>query len=221
VTLLAGLLPALSASKVTPLEALRPSVGAISLKRMAGLGFWGGAAMIAEHLIEEVRSRADIVEIIGELLPLKRAGKDFRALCPFHHEKTPSFYVVPAKGFYKCFGCGEAGDVFSFLMKRSGYSFQDAVRELAAKVGVDIPDERRQEGEEPHLPLHGLRRHAPQSALRRHGRGHAGSHPQRPHDGHDGRRPRRPQGRGHRPETRAGDSKEITGLTEGRHVSTL
>jgi DNA primase len=51
-------------------------------------------------------------------VPLKRAGKDFRALCPFHHEKTPSFYVVPAKGFYKCFGCGESGDVFTFLMKR-------------------------------------------------------------------------------------------------------
>jgi DNA primase len=110
--------------------------------------------MIQESIVDEVRARADIVEVVGEHISLKRAGKDFRALCPFHHEKTPSFYVVPAKGFYKCFGCGEAGDVFSFLMKRSGYSFQDAVRELAAKVGVDIPDERRQEGEEPHRQLY-------------------------------------------------------------------
>jgi DNA primase len=76
--------------------------------------------MIAESIIDEVRARADIVEVVGEQIPLKRAGKDFRALCPFHHEKTPSFYVVPSKGFFKCFGCGESGDVFSFLMKRGG-----------------------------------------------------------------------------------------------------
>ena len=110
--------------------------------------------MIPDAIVDEVRARADIVEIVGEHVSLKRAGKDFRALCPFHHEKTPSFYVVPAKGFYKCFGCGEAGDVFTFLMKRSGCSFQDAVRELAAKVGVEVPDERRQEGEEPHRKLY-------------------------------------------------------------------
>ena len=110
--------------------------------------------MIPDSIVDEVRARADIVEVLGEHISLKRAGKDFRALCPFHHEKTPSFYVVPAKGFYKCFGCGESGDVFSFLMKRSGYSFQDAVRELAAKVGVEIPDQRRQEGEEPHRKLY-------------------------------------------------------------------
>lgn len=95
--------------------------------------------MIAEHLVDEVRARADIVELIGEHVPLKRAGKDFRALCPFHQEKTPSFYVVPSKGFYKCFGCGESGDVFTFLMKRTGLGFQDAVRQVAQRVGVDIP----------------------------------------------------------------------------------
>lgn len=110
--------------------------------------------MIPEPIIDEVRARADIVEVVGEQISLKRAGKDFRALCPFHHEKTPSFYVVPAKGFYKCFGCGESGDVFSFLMKRGGLSFQDAVRELAGKVGVDIPDTRRSEGEEPHRKVY-------------------------------------------------------------------
>ena len=69
--------------------------------------------MIPDSIVDEVRARADVVDIIGEQIPLKRAGREFRALCPFHQEKTPSFYVVPAKGFYKCFGCGEAGDVFT------------------------------------------------------------------------------------------------------------
>jgi DNA primase len=112
--------------------------------------------MIPDHLIEEVRVRADIVEVIGELVPLKRAGKDFRGLCPFHHEKTPSFFVVPAKGFYKCFGCGESGDVFTFLMKRTGIGFLDAVRQVAAKVGVELPAPGRpDEEEEEHKELYG------------------------------------------------------------------
>lgn len=112
--------------------------------------------MIPDHLIEEVRDRADIVEVIGELLPLKRAGKDFRALCPFHHEKTPSFYVVPGKGIFKCFGCGESGDVFTFLMKQSGLGFLDAVRQLADRYGVELPAPGRPEDEdEPHRELYG------------------------------------------------------------------
>jgi DNA primase len=110
--------------------------------------------MIPEPIVDEVRARADIVEVIGAQISLKRAGKDFRALCPFHHEKTPSFYVVPAKGFYKCFGCGESGDVFSFLMKRSGVSFQEAVRELGGRYGVEIPDAQQGAGEEPHRRLY-------------------------------------------------------------------
>ncbi|MEX1182210.1 MAG: DNA primase [Gemmatimonadota bacterium] len=111
--------------------------------------------MIAESIVDEIRGRADIVEIVGEQVPLKRAGKDFRALCPFHHEKTPSFYVVPTKGFYKCFGCGESGDVFTFLMKRAGLSFQDAVRELGNRVGVEVPDPGTgPEAEEPHRILY-------------------------------------------------------------------
>ncbi|HSJ31194.1 MAG TPA: DNA primase [Longimicrobiales bacterium] len=111
--------------------------------------------MIAESIIDEIRARADIVEVVGEQVPLKRAGKDFRALCPFHHEKSPSFYVVPRGGFYKCFGCGESGDVFTFLMKRAGVSFQDAVRELGTKYGVDVPDPRLgREHDEPHRILY-------------------------------------------------------------------
>jgi DNA primase len=111
--------------------------------------------MIPEHLIDEVRARADIVEIIGEQVPLKRAGKDFRALCPFHNEKSPSFYVVPAKGFYKCFGCGESGDVFTFLMKRHGLSFVEAAREVAKRVGVELPEPGSiGDREEPHRAIY-------------------------------------------------------------------
>jgi DNA primase len=95
--------------------------------------------MIPDRIVEEVRERADIVEVVGEHLSLKRAGKEFKALCPFHNEKTPSFYVVPAKGFYKCFGCGASGDVFSFLMEHVGLSFNEAVEKLAQRVGVEIP----------------------------------------------------------------------------------
>jgi DNA primase len=95
--------------------------------------------MIPERIVDEVRERADIVEVIGEHLSLKRAGKEFKALCPFHQERTPSFYVVPGKGFYKCFGCGESGDVFGFLMKQLGLSFQEAVEKLAAREGITIP----------------------------------------------------------------------------------
>ncbi len=110
--------------------------------------------MIPDFVVDEVRARADIVEIVGEQVQLKRAGREFRALCPFHSEKTPSFYVVPAKGFYKCFGCGESGDVFTFLMKRQGLNFQEAVRQIAGRVGVEIPDAGATErAEEPHRKL--------------------------------------------------------------------
>ena len=106
--------------------------------------------MIPDDQVEEVRSRADIVQVIGDILPLKRSGKDYKACCPFHDEKTPSFYVVPAKGFYKCFGCGESGDVFAFLIKRLGLSFVDAVKHVAASSGVEIREVNRgQAGEDP------------------------------------------------------------------------
>jgi DNA primase len=94
--------------------------------------------VIPDDQVEEVRARADIVEIIGDIVPLKKSGKDYKACCPFHEEKTPSFYVVPAKGFYKCFGCGESGDVFSFLIKRLGLDFVDAVKHAAQRAGVEI-----------------------------------------------------------------------------------
>lgn len=98
--------------------------------------------MIPDDQVAEVRARADIIDIIGETVPLKKSGKDYKACCPFHDEKTPSFYVVPHKGFYNCFGCGESGDVFSFLMKRLGLDFVDAVKHVAERAGVEIREVR-------------------------------------------------------------------------------
>ena len=106
--------------------------------------------MIPDDQVEEVRARADIVQVIGDIVPLRKSGKDYKACCPFHDEKTPSFYVVPAKGFYKCFGCGESGDTFAFLMKHLGLSFVDAVKHAAASAGVEIREvSRGQTGEDP------------------------------------------------------------------------
>ena len=110
--------------------------------------------MIPDEVVDEVRQRADIVEIIGEHVALKRSGKDYKARCPFHEERTPSFYVVPAKGFYKCFGCGESGDVFTFLMKHLGMGFLDAVRLVAERSGVEIREVSRKEEVDPNRHLH-------------------------------------------------------------------
>lgn len=94
---------------------------------------------INEGKIDEIRRRADIISLIGEYVALKKAGKNFVGLCPFHQEKTPSFTVSSEKQIFHCFGCGEHGDVFSFLMKINNLTFPEAVRQLAKKVGVDIP----------------------------------------------------------------------------------
>ena len=103
--------------------------------------------MIPDIQVEEVRARADIVEIINEIVPLKKSGQNYKACCPFHEEKTPSFNVNP-KGFYKCFGCEESGDVFSFLMKRMGMDFVDAVKHVAQRTGVDIHEVKNDQKEE-------------------------------------------------------------------------
>ena len=94
---------------------------------------------VNEGKIDEIRRRADIVSLIGEYVALKKAGKNYIGLCPFHQEKTPSFTVSSEKQIFHCFGCGEHGDVFSFLMKINNITFPEAVRQLAKKVGVDIP----------------------------------------------------------------------------------
>ena len=86
------------------------------------------------------RQRADIVEIIGAHVRLKRAGRNFVGLCPFHNEKTPSFSVNAERGFFHCFGCGAGGTVFDFMMKVEGLSFPEAMRSLARRYGVTLPE---------------------------------------------------------------------------------
>lgn len=97
--------------------------------------------MFTEAKKEEVKDAADIVEVISDYVKLKRSGSGFTGLCPYHNEKTPSFNVNPNLRIFKCFGCGESGDVFKFVMDQDGISFPEAVRELADRYGVFIPEE--------------------------------------------------------------------------------
>ncbi|MEO7775357.1 MAG: CHC2 zinc finger domain-containing protein, partial [Steroidobacteraceae bacterium] len=96
---------------------------------------------IPKQFIEDLVGRADIVEIIGSRVPLKKAGREYRACCPFHDEKTPSFWVSPVKQFYHCFGCGQHGTALGFLMNHDRLSFPEAVEELASRLGVEVPRE--------------------------------------------------------------------------------
>ncbi|MDP2939901.1 MAG: DNA primase [Candidatus Omnitrophota bacterium] len=97
------------------------------------------AGLIPEDIINQVLDRVDIVEIISSYLPLKRAGRNFKALCPFHHEKTASFTVNPDKQIYHCFGCGVGGNVFNFVMRQERMEFPEAVEMLAKKLGINLP----------------------------------------------------------------------------------
>ena len=94
--------------------------------------------MIDSTTIRQVQDSANIVEIVGEHVSLKRAGKNFLGLCPFHEEKTPSFSVSPSKGIFKCFGCGAGGSVFQFIMRKDRVSFPEAVESLAQRLGIPI-----------------------------------------------------------------------------------
>ena len=95
---------------------------------------------IPDNTIEEIRSRADIYDVISEFVPLKKAGKNYKGLCPFHSEKTASFSVSPEKQIYHCFGCGAGGNVFKFLMEKEDLPFVDAVKRLAHRYQVTIPE---------------------------------------------------------------------------------
>ncbi|MDI6605561.1 MAG: CHC2 zinc finger domain-containing protein, partial [Candidatus Omnitrophota bacterium] len=96
-------------------------------------------SLIPENILEDILNRIDIVELISGYLPLKRAGRNFKACCPFHHEKTPSFMVSPERQIYHCFGCAESGNAFKFLMRHERMEFPEAVELLARKAGVVLP----------------------------------------------------------------------------------
>src|SRR6476661_3280351 len=97
---------------------------------------------IPTETIEQIAAANDIVEVIGSYFPLKRAGANFKALCPFHQEKTPSFMVSPSRQSFHCFGCGAGGSVFRFVMDYEHVDFPTAVRRLAARAGVPVIEER-------------------------------------------------------------------------------
>jgi DNA primase len=99
-------------------------------------------ARIPQQFIEELLGRVDIVELIDKRVPLKKQGREFAACCPFHNEKSPSFYVSPVKQFYHCFGCGAHGTALSFLIEYDHMEFREAVQELASLVGMEVPVEQ-------------------------------------------------------------------------------
>lgn len=96
-----------------------------------------------DTIIAQVRSAADIVDIVGQVTPLKLAGKSYKGLCPFHREKSPSFHVDRDKGLFYCFGCGTGGDVFKFLALTERFTFPEAVEHVAARVGIELPRKRK------------------------------------------------------------------------------
>src|SRR5437667_10780230 len=111
-------------------------------------------SLFPQQFIDDLRLAANIVQVVQEYVPLKRAGTTYKGLCPFHSEKTPSFHVNPDKGFFHCFGCGVGGDVFKFLELHERVDFPEAVKMLAEKFGIALP-ERSESSEDD-----GARRHA-------------------------------------------------------------
>lgn len=98
-------------------------------------------AGIPDHVLEQIREQTDIVDVVGRHVGLKKSGKQWKGLCPFHEERSPSFYVDPVRRSFKCFGCGAWGDAFDFIQRIEGVGFLAAVRSLGARVGVALPDQ--------------------------------------------------------------------------------
>ena len=98
--------------------------------------------MIPESVLSQIQDRIDIVEVIASYVSLRRAGRNFKAPCPFHHEKTPSFMVNVDKQIFHCFGCGAGGNVFGFLMKAEKKDFPEVVEMLAERTGVELPKDK-------------------------------------------------------------------------------
>jgi DNA primase len=117
--------------------------------------------MIPDSFIQDLLYRVDLIDLIDSYVPLKKTGANFAACCPFHSEKSPSFTVSPSKQFYHCFGCGAHGNAIGFIMAYSGAGFIDALKELAARCGLQLPDDQG------HAPQHGpQRQHSPKAWAR-------------------------------------------------------
>src|SRR5262252_5921330 len=99
------------------------------------------AGRIRDEAIRDIRERASLVEVVSDVVSLRRRGRSFTGLCPFHSEKTASFTVSEERGFFHCFGCGEHGDVFAFVMKTQALAFPEAVRRVAQRFGVPVPED--------------------------------------------------------------------------------
>ena len=115
---------------------------------------------IPQTFIQELIARADVVDIVGRYVQLKKGGANFMGLCPFHAEKSPSFSVSPTKQFYHCFGCGKSGDAISFLMEHTGASFHEAVEDLAQQYGMQVPEEAGSPQDRARAETEGARAHA-------------------------------------------------------------
>ena len=107
----------------------------------------GSKGRIPQEILDEIIARTDIVDVVGRYVPLKKQGQNFVGLCPFHHEKTPSFSVSQQKQIFHGFGCGVGGNVFKFLMEIDHLTFPEAVRKLAGEVGVKVPEREQSEEE--------------------------------------------------------------------------
>ena len=115
---------------------------------------------IPEEIVQEVLLRADIADVVGDYVLLKKTGENYKGLCPFHDEKTPSFTVSPAKGFFYCFGCQAKGNAAGFLMQQASLTFPEAIQMLASRYGVHIPEARTAQEPDKHKPLYDLLRAA-------------------------------------------------------------
>ncbi|MFA6707487.1 MAG: CHC2 zinc finger domain-containing protein, partial [Sphaerochaetaceae bacterium] len=98
-------------------------------------------AKFSESVIEEIKEKTSIVEVVSKYLTLNKKGDRYWGLCPFHTEKTPSFSVLPDKGFFHCFGCGKSGSIFDFVMEMEHLTFPEALKQLAESVGVTVQEE--------------------------------------------------------------------------------
>ena len=112
--------------------------------------------MLSPQWLDELRARVTLSSVVMRTTKLQRAGREWKACCPFHNEKTPSFTVSDEKGFYHCFGCGAHGDVIRWMTDQRGLSFMDAVKELASEAGLEVPqpDPRETERAERRATLH-------------------------------------------------------------------